>query len=80
MSPYRRPPEACDHHEAVDDSPRREDVILAVMLLVIGGVRLMETILNQEVFHAEATVALFMVAFACLTLLPTGRRGERLPR
>jgi hypothetical protein len=60
--PYRNPPALA---APVDD---RDDQILAVMLLIVGGIRLTVVALEHEVFGAESTIALFMVALAARLL------------
>jgi hypothetical protein len=61
--PYRNPPAVT---ASVD---RSDDVILAVMLIVVGGIRLAGVAVEHEVFGAESTIALFMVALALRLLV-----------
>ena len=73
MSPYRTPFSPSRDQELADGPPR-DDLVLAVLLLVIGGLRVTIAIADHEVFETEATVALLMVAFAIGMLVRTCHR------
>lgn len=66
MHPYRKPTTASrgDSSACVAD-----DHALGVLLLLIGGVRVVLALVAHEVFGQEQTVALVMVALAIGLLL-----------
>jgi hypothetical protein len=64
IGPYRTPAKPRDDAEAFDESRPRDDRVLAALFLVIGGVRVTIALVGAEVFGAEATIALVMVAWA----------------
>lgn len=71
MGPYRTPPAPIADDEPVDDDST-DDRALALLLLAIGGVRIIAALVGHEAFRTEATVALLMVA-GSIVLLATPR-------
>lgn len=65
MGPYRTPPPGPPEREP----DVADDRVLGVLLILIGGVRVATAFAQHEVFAAESTVALLMVAMAVGLLL-----------
>jgi len=68
MCPYRTPPER-PSRDVGDRNTRYDDRVLALLLLLIGGVRVATAFAHNEVFAADSTIALFMMAAALGLLL-----------
>ena len=57
--PYREPGrKLLDEHER---EAVRDDLVLATMMIVLGGLRVAIAVIGHEVFHAEQTVAVAML-------------------
>jgi len=69
MAPYRTPPPERLKCDVVDAEAANDDRVLGILLLLIGGVRVATAFALHEVFAAESTLALFMVAMAIGLLL-----------
>ena len=67
--PYRAPPQL----DPLEHEVARDDTILGVLLLVLGGFRMAVTIATGEVWRAEPTIALLMVLCGLGLLLPRKR-------
>lgn len=67
--PYRTPPNADDSGNEL----ARDDSVLGVMLLVLGGFRVAVAIALGEIWRAEATIAMVMIVFGLGLLLPRKR-------
>ena len=67
MAPYRTTFERPKRYaaNAVED----DDRVLAVLLLLIGAIRVAIAVVRHEVFETESTIALFMVVMAIGLLL-----------
>ena len=48
------------------DAPRIDDLVLGILLIVLGGIRVVIAFAQKETFGAEATIALITV---CLGIL-----------
>jgi hypothetical protein len=71
MGPYRTPPTETSEGPASD--PTSDDRILGLVLLVLGAARVIVGIAEHEIFGAEATGAMLMLAFAIVLLIPRRR-------
>ena len=65
MAPYRTPP---PETRALIDRRNNDDRVLAGMLLIVGGIRVMYAIVARETFGTEASLALLMVVLAAVLL------------
>jgi hypothetical protein len=68
MSPYRITAQRADS-EAFEAAAVDDDSVLAIVMLLIAGPRLVLALAEHEVFATESTMALFMVALAIGLLL-----------
>ena len=69
MHPYRTPPREPPEQGPVENDCLHDDRVLGLLLLLIGGVRVAIAFAQHEVFAAESTIALVMVAMAVGLLL-----------
>ncbi len=67
MAPYRTAPER--RTRAAGDTVAHDDRVLGVLLLLIGAIRVVTAVVRHEVFEAESSIALFMIAVAIGLLL-----------
>jgi len=58
--PYREPGRQL-REDVIPAASRRDDAVLATMLIVLGGLRVGIALIGHETFGAEATIAAVML-------------------
>jgi hypothetical protein len=71
LHPYRRPPASRD---ATAGEERRDDYVLAALLVFLGGWRVVLALATDEPFGTEPTIAAIMTALGVVTAVAAAVR------
>jgi hypothetical protein len=74
MPAHSTPAPRLEAPDELKTAARWDDRILALVMLVLGGPRVILAFAEHETFGAEATIAAIVAGLGLLLLLTTGRR------